>query len=361
MEVVSFAELGKDAWNMAVYSSDDAWFWHTRLYTDFLLELNQGQNVQDLSFAFVDGSRVLAACPLYLENSTNVKQFGCGGEPIPFPALSRILSSTARQRVLGLYFKELQSFAAVHGAKVIKIRISPLAHNHIVYGLNPFNLLAKSGFLDLPVATQIINLQLDEADLWGSVRKGHRYDIRHSDKQCKIIFWDQTTITTEAFGRYQELHRKDAGRVTRSQKSFEIMNEWIKAGYALLVEAKRGECPIGFILVTLFADGAFYGSGCKDPDQLDLNVSHALQWRVILWLKANGYNYYDMGLQHFGPQWFNAPTVKELSISKFKRGFGGTTVPVHTGEFFYDPNTAKDVFSKRMELLSQDFASEKSY
>lgn len=352
MDIVSFADLGDVAWQEAVNSSDDAWFWHTRVYTNFLLELNKERGVQDISFAFVDKSHVLAVCPLYLDEVAGTPLLGCGDEPVPFPALARTLLPSARERVQELYFKELGRLAKLHGAEHTRIRISPMSRNHIANVLRPFNPLARYGFLDLPVSTQIIDLRLEEEALWTDVRKGHRYDIRRAEKVCETVFWDRATITPDVFARYQQLHGKDAGRVTRSQRSFDIMLGWVEAGHAVLVEALREGSSVAFVLITLFSDGAFYGSGCKDPEALDLNASHMLQWKTMLWLKAFGCNYYDMGLQYFGPQWSHVPSDKEINISKYKRGFGGVTIPVHTGEFFYEPLRLERVLQKRFEQLS---------
>jgi hypothetical protein len=352
MDIVSFEDIGDAVWQEAVNSSDDAWFWHTRSYANFLLELNKERGVQDISFAFVDKSHVLAVCPLYLDEVAGVPQLGCGDEPVPFPALACTLLPPARARTQELYFKELARLAEFHGAGHTRIRISPMSRNHIASVLRPFNPLARYGFLDLPVSTQVIDLRLEEEALWTDVRKGHRYDIRRAEKVCETVFWDQSTITPDVFARYQQLHCKDAGRVTRSQRSFDIMFGWIQAGHAVLAEAIRGGSSVAFALITLFSDGAFYGSGCKDPETLDLNASHMLQWETMLWLKGAGCKYYDMGLQYLGPQWSHVPSDKEANISKYKRGFGGVTIPVHTGEFFYEPLRLERVLQKRFEQLA---------
>lgn len=357
MDVVSFADIGDAVWQEALDASDDAWFWHTRLYSNFLLEINKTRGVRDASFALVDKSRVVAACPLYLDEVAGTPQLGCGDEPVPFPALANTLSPTAREKVLEHYFGELARLAKVHRATHIRMRISPLVRNHIANPLRPFNPLARYGFLDLPVSTQVIDLRLDEESLWTDVRKGHRYDIRRAEKVCETVFWGRETITPEVFSRYQQLHGKDAGRVTRSQQSFDIMFDWIKAGHAALAEATCDGSSVAFALIVLFADGAFYGSGCKDPDALDLNASHMLQWKAILWLKASGYKYYDMGLQYFGPQWAHVPSEKEMNISKYKRGFGGVTIPVHSGEFFYQVAGLGSALEKRFQQLLQAYCA----
>lgn len=355
MQVVFFNEIGDAAWHNALSASDDAWFWHTRLYSNFLFEINKARGVRDISFALLDKSRIVAVCPLYLDDVDGTPQLGCGDEPVPFPALAKSLHPSVREAVLEYYFNAIARFAKLHHVAYIRLRVSPLCRNHVANSIHSLNPLLRYGLLDIPIATQVIDLQQDEESLWTGVRKGHRYDIRRSEKVCKTTFWNSETITVEVFSRYQQLHEKDAGRITRSQRSFDVMIEWIEAGHAVLAEATHYGSSVAFALIILFNDGAFYGSACKDPEVLDLNASHMLQWHTIRWLKASGYKHYDMGLQYFSSQWSFVPSEKELSISKYKRGFGGTTISVHSGEHFFLETSLKNTLEKRIHDLSSSF------
>ena len=42
-------------------------------------------------------------------------------------------------------------------------------------------------------------------------------------------------------------------------------------------------------------------------------------------------------------------STKELSISKFKRGFGGFTVPIFRGEKFYDKEYSLKIYTGRIK------------
>ena len=355
MEVVSFEKVGPDVWDAALVTSPDAWFWHTRQYSDFFLELHRDEDVSDLSFALVENSIVLAVCPSYLHSIDGVVQLGYGEEFLPFPALAESLSVVDRDRALKRYFSELGRLSEQYSAVRARVRVSPLSHNHIGYSLRPMNPLVRYGFFDLTESTQVIDLREHESTLWTNVRKGHRFDIRRAEKICQTEFWTKTTITDLVFSKYQSLHYKDAGRITRSQRSFDIMLAWILAGRAVLVEATRDRESVAFALIMLFGNGAFYGSGCKDPHTTDLNASHMLQWELILWLKAGGFNYYETGSQYFGPQWFHCPSEKEMGISKFKRGFGGVAIPVYSGEIFYQATALGKALATRFDHLSKAF------
>lgn len=355
MDVVSFENVGADTWDTVLVTSPGAWFWHTRQYSDFFLELHRDKGVSDLSFALVENSIVLAVCPVYLHSIDGVTQLGYGEDFLPLPALAEFLSLADRDRVLERYFSELGRLSEQYSAVRARLRVSPLSHNHIGCALRPMNPLVRYGFLDLTESTQVIDLKESESTLWTNVRKGHRFDIRRAEKVCQIKFWTKTTITQLVFAKYQSLHHKDAGRITRSQRSFDIMLEWILAGRAALVESTRHGEPVAFALIVLFGNGAYYGSGCKDPHTTDLNASHMLQWKSILWLKESGFSYYETGAQHFGAQWFHVATAKEMSISKYKRGFGGVAIPVYCGEIFYQAPALAKALATRFGQLSNAF------
>jgi len=114
---------------------------------------------------------------------------------------------------------------------------------------------------------------------------------------------------------------------------------------------------VAFDLINIYKDGAFYSSASDDPDaETDVPTSHVMQWRVINWLKENGFRIYEIGLQQFGAQLYDSPSEKDKAISFFKRGFGGLTVPVFSGEKFYSREFLSKVLSNRTEKLLQALA-----
>lgn len=352
MKATPYAAIGRAGWDRAIGASTGGWFWHTRAYADFLLELGSSRGAADHSFAIVDKNEVIALCPVFVDEAEDVRVFGCGGEPIAFPAVVREAAAAQCDRALAFYVEELARLAATLGVAYVRSKVPALAAAHVHSAPPPINPMSRLGFIDLPLATQVIDLAPAVETLWSAVRKGHRYDIRRAEKICETLLWDEASITLEAFQRYQALHYKDAGRVTRSQRSFDMMLEWIQSGQALLLEATHGGEPAAFVLLILYGAGAYYGSGCKNPDLADLTASHLLQWTAVQRLKAQGYSHYDLGVQYFGPQWWHVPTDKELGIARYKRGFGGHTCALHLSEYFYSPEFRARTLRGRSDRLA---------
>ncbi len=353
MEAVPLEVDSKDEWDLFAAESDDAWFYQTTDWMEWAEEWNQKNFLSNLSFSIVCGAQKVAICPLMVEQGAQGRQFSFVGEPIPFPAIENTVGEDGRQKILEFYTETLSSLAMRNDVNYVSVKIPFPSKTYLEAPLLPSNPLLRFGYFDLPYLTQIIDLRRDEPRMWSGVRKGHKADIKRAMGQCRILFWDRTNVTTEKFMEYQALHHKDAGRVTRSQRTFDLMRDWVRQGRAVLIEAEHKEQPIAFALLILYKKGAFYGSGCKDPDHIALPAAHLIQWESVRWLKEHGYHFYDVGMQRFKPQWFDVPTEKAIAISRFKRGFGGATVPLLTAEYFYSHVVLEETFHRRVrEYLS---------
>ena len=349
MDVVALAN--KEEWDRLAGQSGDAWFWHTTHWMDYVKEYSGERYIGNPSFYIVENRETLAICPLSVEAGSHdetVKQFSFMGLPVPFPAMRNGLSYEKRQMVLKLYTETLTSLAQEEDVEYVSVRVPSVTRSYLNYGIPIANPLLRYGYIDLAFLTQVIDLGKSVKELWAEVRKGHKSDVKGAGESCRVNVWDQENITSDKFQQYQLLHKKDAGRATRSQKSFDLMLSWVRNGHAVLVEAEHGGHPAGFSLVILFGTGAYYGSSCKDPDNPDIPCSHLIQWSAIQWLKEHGYERYDIGLQQFYPQWFEKASPKDISIASFKRGFGGRTIPLMTAEFFYSRSLLKSTFEKRL-------------
>ena len=341
-----------DAWNSFAKQSEDAWFWHTTHWMEYTQEYSADRFIANSSFTIVENETILAICPLVTERDVleeRGNKFSYSGGPIPFPATRNDLSPAKKQQVLNLYVQTLTSIAQRTDVGYVSVRVPSVAKSYMAFGAPFASPMLRYGYIDLAHLTQVIDLREEASVLWGNIRKGHKADIKRAEQSCEVTVWDGGSITTEKFQEYQSLHAKDAGKVTRSQTTFDLMRAWVEDGNAILVEAQHAGQTAAFSLVILFNSGAYYGSSCKDPDLVGIPASHLIQWRTISWLKEHGIDWYDVGVQQFSPQWFDPAGAKDISIADFKRGFGGATVPLVTAEFFYDKALLKRTFESRLD------------
>jgi hypothetical protein len=335
VDVRPLADVLIPEWDAFVEQSPDAWFLHHSAYIAFAMELGEPRQVENHSFFIVENGEILAVCPLLIEVVGDSKQFSYLGEFLPVAALAPGLTSSKSRKVMKYYVDVLTRVAAEHDVDYVRIMAPALAPSRVDMTMPSIDPLLRLGYLDVSGATQLIHLESTEEDLWGRVRSGHRQDIKKAEALCELHMWHGAGVADDKCREYQELHQKDAGRATRSQRSFDLMFDWVRRDRAVLVEASSEGVAIAFSLFIVFGTGAYYASSCKDPDHSRIPASHLIQWRTMLWLKGRGYRHYDLGPQHFAASLVHVPSAKDLGISSFKRGFGGSTVRVPFSEFFY--------------------------
>jgi len=64
------------------------------------------------------------------------------------------------------------------------------------------------------------------------------------------------------------------------------------------------------------------------------------------------YKFYELGWQYYSPTLSNFPTEKEIDIARFKRGFGGFTVPLFRAEKYYDKKYFLKTYQDRINKFS---------
>lgn len=356
MEIIPLTRDLYEEWDKFCLESDEAWFWHTTDWLEYTLHLRPELKSQSKSFLIMNNNIPVAICPLILntvsegEEEYNAFSFDRSGGMIP--ALGNGPAAKQRETLLKLIFSHIDELAVQHDVKICLLRFSPLAP--AFYRQNQYNYLMKFGFLNTSLNTQVLYLTDDLNQINKNIRKGHKHDIHRGEKAFEVNVYDKNNITEEIFDRYRILHHKTAGRVTRPLITFEMMYHWILEGKAILGGASYQGKHVAFDLINVYKDGAFYSSASDDPDvETDVPTSHVMQWRVITWLKENGFRIYEIGLQQFGAQLYDFPSEKDKTISFFKRGFGGLTAPVFSGEKFYSREFLSRVLSNRVEKFVQ--------
>ncbi len=356
MEIVPLTRDLHEEWDKFCHESDEAWFWHTTDWLEYTLNLRPELNSQSQSFLVKENNVPVAVCPLILntfpEEEYNAFTFDRSKGLVP--ALKNGLVPRQRERILKLAFSHIDELAVECNVKTCLLKFTPLAPAFLRE--KQYNYLVKFGFLNTTLNTQLLELNADLKQIFQKMRKGHKYDIHRGEETFEVNVYDKNSMSKEIFEEYRLLHHKTAGRVTRPLITFEMMYRWILESKAILCGASYQGKYVAFDLVNIYKDGAFYSSASDDPDvEIEIPTSHVLQWKVINWLKENGFLVYEIGLQQFSAQFYNFPLEKDKAISFFKRGFGGLTLPVFSGEKFYSKEFLSKTLSNRTEKLLETF------
>lgn len=342
METIQLTKDKYKEWDDFCLTSDDAWFWHTSKWMEYALNFWPDSRPESKSFFVIKNGAIAAICPLLLEEKDGVKEFSyirSYGFP---PAFANHLTKKEREKAVKMVFEHIDDLAKQNNVKRVGMRFAVLNTSFIETQKEHYNYLMKFGYLDTSLNTQVINLDRPLEELRREVRHGHDSDIDRALKMLRCEIFDRSNITKEAFGGYLELHHKDSGRLKRKDITFDMMFNWIKEGNAFLIGAKKDGTFVGFSYFFVFKNNAYYGSACNDQEAGNLPVAHFIQWKAIEWMHEKKIKFYETGWQYYGNTLSDFATPKDKSISRFKRGFGGFTVPLFRGEKYYD----KDYFLK---------------
>lgn len=348
-------------WNDFCLTSDDAWFWHTTDWIEFIVNREAELKTQNLSFLVYQGGQIKAVVPLATETYQSpgavsaVKEFSFERWSIPSPAfandlLRAVADRTGRDIVEEFVFKKIDELAIKHKVARVRLDQTPLAPLFLDRVM-AFDYLMKFGYNNISLHTQLIDLQKPIGELQDNLRRNHRRNIKKAS-HFAVIFYTAKDITPAIFADYQAMHHKAAGRVTRSDRTFALMHDWIKRDLAFLAVVTLSGRPIGFEYYNIYKNNVYGNSAANDSDFSHLPIRHLLEWEAIKWMRQKGFLIYEIGLQQYGAQFYDFPDKKQLDISHFKKGFGGFTVPWFRGEKFYDD----DFFLKITKQRTKDYA-----
>lgn len=101
----------------------------------------------------------------------------------------------------------------------------------------------------------------------------------------------------------------------------EVLQAMYASGRAVLAVVEDGRGPLGYLHVYLAGPTGFFMYGVMLAKHND-GAGQFLHWQIMVWLRENGYRWYDLGgLPSQNP---------EDGIFRFKSGFGGMMTPLGT-------------------------------
>ena len=364
MEIVSNKEPRfKPLWEEFLQRNIDVSPFYSLAWMEYQIAYSEDRLKDDLSFVALDaGGSVAAICPLYLEQYESTKRLSYRGEyleSLRAPLVASGVSPNSRDKIRHALFYEIDRIALTTGAAKCNFIIDPLCGDSQTEG---YNYLTRYGYLDASLTTILIDLGKNTSDLWKELRASYKALINKSERIYKVFTMDAGSVTREQFDAYVEVHHKAAGRITRPQRTFDIQYEMLKNDQACLFGVEMNSAWAGFAYFLHSKHSAYYGSGAEDPTLvIETPLGPVMQWAAIKYYAQTGLKYFELDNQYFGPQLFECPSAKDMSISFFKKGFGGSMTPLYRGIKYYDRDLmATELGAMKDVLVASYFAERKS-
>lgn len=357
-KIVRYDNIEKELWNKWVYQIKESTYLHSSMFLDFLHSLMSKQNIH--TFACIrNNDTPIALCPLGISTVqfSNIKfvEGSWNGAPLAVPAITEMTPS-ARNRTQKELFEIVHDIFQRESVQRNFMKRHPINKNVLSGIIDSYQLsVMQLGYECIPQNTVIINLELQEEDLVLQLSKYQRKRIKLSIRdglEVKVFRGSPENID-RVFLEYQLAHEKSAGKLTRPQESFNLMLDLLKNSQASMFVAYYCNIPISYLYCGEFSDFAFGWSQVNIEEyEKQYSPRQFLEWSAIINYKQRGYKFYEVGTLWHGPQLYKLPTEKELSISEFKRRFGGILLPELCFEKFYNQDLWNKVFEKRKELFN---------
>jgi hypothetical protein len=166
--------------------------------------------------------------------------------------------------------------------------------------------------------SRVVDLTKPLADHWKKTRKSYHSLINYACREYLLV----EDLTGNLMPFAQHLHRRAAGRTTRLQKTWDLMQRWVKDGHGMLLAAHNGDHWVAYAFWIVQWPWAYYASSAIEPS-FKGEVQHALQWSGMSRLRQRGIQNYEIGWQDM------ATDQKGKAVEFYRSGFGiGTTNPL---------------------------------
>lgn len=282
-----------------------------------------GSPTTDISLVLVHDSRPCGIWPLSVTRDADGKmRIGSSGAPVVPPlfvaglARKSVKSATAAclaalERVCDQIGQScIESIEAFTGGDGL-----PEWHDRLMQGGARVE-LRHDLFLDLLPSM---------AEIKCTFRKSYKALVTSGSKLWKVQV--ETTGNAPLWNEFRLLHREVAGRVTRSEESWNLQHEAIVSGNAFFVYLRNDEGRlVGGGLFHITPHEGLYAIGAYDRTLFDKPLGHVVQYHAIEEMKHRGIRWYKLGARSYDAD-MPAPSDKEIAISNFKQGFASHLFP----------------------------------
>lgn len=346
-----FAWDDRGKWDNFCLKNDSAWFWHTSFRLKHALECSNCLKSRNHSFYLEDGKEIAAIAPLTVDiirsGQEEIAEMNYGGLMVPAPIVDQRFKKERAEKVLKLIFDEIDRIARDHNVQRLVMRV-PLTFSYCKKHTY-YNFLVKYGFQDISLNTAIVDLSPDEEDIWSGMSDNHKRAILKARKFLEIKIIDNSNATREAVGDFRDFYARISNKNDLPEERFNLLFEYLKNNMAVMAQARHKEQVVGCAVAVFYKGDAYYLMGANENKFKHCPVAHILHWEIMKYLKRRGILHYELGTQQFGPSAYDQPSPKHVSISHFKRGFGGLILPSFIGEKFYSREYCRTLWEDRIK------------
>lgn len=347
---ISFNEVNSLTWDHWLEQLAEATYLHSSAWLKYISEFYDV--VENASFCLLDAQNFpLAICPLIVNiRKTRIGDISViGDNALGVPALLEVAPSF-RKKILNEIINIYTKYAEKNNIVSIQMVRNPLTikfNKQHSLGLDRCLELERFHFFQRVANTVVISLVNSEDTILGNMGKYHRRHINRAIKKgVKIKVFDNEANTDEVnncFSRFQNEHFKSAGRLTRPQKTWDLMSEMIFDNKAVLFVSHLNDKELSYLFCGQYHKMAFGWSQVNVKEfEREYLPRHILEWKAFSYYKIKGYKFYEVGDRYYGPTPLYIPTEKVISIGVFKERYGGILLPKVYWKGYFNADIMKE-------------------
>jgi len=210
-------------------------------------------------------------------------------------------------------------------------------------------LFAELGFRPVeraiqPSTTILVGLEGAQEEILKQMKSKTRYNIRLADRKgVKVREGDDGDVSL-FYGLMEETRDRDLFGIYEEEYYRQAWLTFAPQGKGKLFLAHHGDELLAGLMVFAFGSRAYYLYGASSNRHRNLMPNHLLQWRAMLWARAQGCATYDLwGVPDEAGQ--GEEDMEEVlkrgglwGVYRFKRGFGGRLVRYSPSyDYVYSP------------------------
>jgi hypothetical protein len=221
-------------------------------------------------------------------------------------------------------YKHIDKLAKKHSVSKIKFQIDPMisVYNH------QYNHLTDYEYVNANSTSYLMDLKISKEKFLSNLNQSTRHNIKKfiENYDYKMNFYSGLNSSRKIFDEYQHAHFESAGRMTRSQETFDLQYKMMEDNEAILSVLSLKGKNLGYLFTSVFQNTAFLFSIANLPEhENDYPIYKVIMLEIFIYLKNKRYHFANFGrpctassVQGF----LDYSDEKGLRISKYKRAYG---------------------------------------
>jgi len=162
------------------------------------------------------------------------------------------------------------------------------------------------------------------ADLSKSVKSAIKTEVCEGDTFKFVTHDSPLEVRKNAIKDLKELHFLSSGRITRSEKTWDLQESQLEKGSLVIGMGYKNERFVHGAMYMISNSSAFYAVSANSKEIIGTSIAHPFIFDSIIALKSLGIEKLYMGRQY--EELTRELTEKEKNIGKFKSFFGGDLI-----------------------------------